>query len=631
MSSYLPTPRKSTGTSYNPFRTYSNHIYPKNMREVRDWALWLWDRNQKYRNAITKVVTYFVSALSITQDNGTDDGSDAAQVDAFDSLLTDDYNLMELIVNFGLELAALGNVFISAENYISRSLMCPNDNCGWTMSLDKLEKGVDYKWEGFEFVGTCPRCGKEVKFKIHDTATTGPHGEKIRFVFRNMEDIRFQYNQLTQDYKYLYKVPEDVRSAISRGDTVYLEKTPKVFLDACREDKLVEFPADHFYSARTRTLSALDTYYKGWGTPLFMASFDNLVSLQTLNKFNEAVVHDYIAPVRLLSPQAQNLGAGVDPNRPALSGNTFRNLMSEALRRTKENPTTWVVSPVPVQYQMLGGEAKQLAPVELMDWYVSEILSDMNIPQEFRQSTFQVAAPSMGMRLFERQWIHFAKSINGFAMWASNVVADAHNIENMVCKLDMTSFVEDDMNKQIQLQLMQGGLISKTKVLKRIGIDYAEELKQKSTEEQLEAEAAQTQQVDMQGKEMLSSVLPPAASVGIGAAQMNIQQMQAAAQGGDPNAMPAGPAAPAAPTAPGGAAMPFNQGASQSASIEQLYSEAQQMAQELYSQPYNVRRQQLATLKQTDPTRHAIVKQLMADMSQQVASDAVAQSRAPQQ
>ena len=41
-----------------------------------------------------------------------------------------------------------------------------------------------------------------------------------------------------------------------------------------------------------------------------------------------------------------------------------------------------------------------MAPVELMEWYVGQILSDMGIPQEFRQTSFQMVGPTMGLRMF---------------------------------------------------------------------------------------------------------------------------------------------------------------------------------------------------------------------------------------
>ena len=140
------------------------------------------------------------------------------------------------------------------------------------------------------------------------------------------------------------------------------------------------------------------------------------------------------------------------------------------------------------------------------------------------------------------------------------------------------------------------------------------------------------EQKDQESAEMVQSVIPPAAAPGIGQAQANIQAMQQQAQG----EAPAGPGAPAQPGAPmdpaaaGGTPMPFNTNQSQSASVDQLMVDAQQMAQQLYSMPEAERRRQLVNLKQNNPQMHAFVKQFMQDMRQQVASDAVAQSQQPQ-
>ena len=614
------------GSLHNPFRTYSNYIYPRIIDEVLIWAMWFWDRNAKYRNAIQKVVTYFLSGIKVVQDKNGSGDVDADGLEVFKEMLEEEYGIMEIAMQFGIELAALGNAFVSCERIFKRELAC---ECGWQMRLDKLHKGIDYTWDGHKFHGTCPQCKKQVDFKIKDIQSQDDNGRKVRFVFRDPADMYIQFNRLTGSYRYYYKLPSQIKRAITSGDPIYLEDSPKVFLEAASTDSYIEFPHDMFFSARTNTLSALDKLYKGWGLPLFMTSFDNFIRLQHLDKFNEAVTMDYIAPTRLLSPQPQNLKAGIDdPNRMPMSGAVFRSFMQESLKRVKENPTTWIVSPVPVQYQMLGGEAKNLAPVDLMEWYTTQILADMGIPQEFRQTTFQVVAPSMGLRMFERQWIHFAKGLDRFVRWASDRIRSVESLEKMDTSMDVTSFVEDDMNKQVLLSLMQGGLISKTNVLQRFGIDFEDDVKQRIQEQKKEQEAAQEMETEMQNQEMVGSVIPPAGSLGIGQAQMNIEQMQAAAQGG---AAPAGPMPPAGPAAPmGGGGMPFNQGASESASLEQQYQEAQQMAQQLYNVPQNVRTQQLTQLKATNPQLHAVVKQMLTDMKQQVASDAVAQSQQPQ-
>ena len=618
----------------NPFRTYSNFVFPRTIKDVFIWATYLWERNAKYRTAIQKVVSYFISGINVNQDDKKND-VDTDAVNAFKDLLIDDYDILPLTLQFGEELAAMGNVFVSAESIFTRNLMCPTEGCAWQMSIKQLQKGRDYEWNGKEFVGVCPKCGKHVVWQIKDVKTQDAYGRKLRFVFRSAEDMRIQYNRLTGTFKYLYKLPSDVVDAIKRGDIAYLEDTPQVFLEAANNpDKLIKFPDRMFFSLRTRTLSQMDKWYKGWGLPLFMMAFDNVIRLQHLDKFNEAVILDYLVPTRIVSPLPGNLKAGIDdPNRMPMSGSAWSSMMRSAIKGKITNPTQWIISPVPVQETQVGGN-KDVIPTELMEYEHSQFLSDTGIPQEFKQTTFQVVAPTMGLRMFEKQWIHFPKGMNKFIKWAADLIANEHSYEDMTCELDMTSFVEDDMNKQIMLNLMTTGVIAKTPILQKLGIDFEDDLKQRIKEQEMENDAAMEQQESQENREMTDSVMPPAAAPGIGQAQMNIDMMQQQAAGAQ--GMPAQPGQPAQPMAPMGAGgmmqpMPFNQGNSEAASIQQQFTEAQQMAEQLYAAPPNVRRQQLVQLKATNPSMHAYVNQILRDMEQQVASDAVAQSKQPQQ
>lgn len=630
--SYLDDPMNFYGSGHigtlaNPFRTQSNYLYPRNMEDVVRWSIWLYERQPMYRTAIQKVVSYFIAGLNVVQ-TGDQEDSDPDDVENFKKHLEEDYNALDLTLQFGIELAAMGNAFVSCERIFSRMLLCPK--CPWEMSLKQLTKGIDYEWKAGKFTGTCPRCHEHVTFKVKDVPTQTDDGRKLRFVFRNVRDMHVQYNQLTGSYKFLYKLPDYIKDGIKKGDPVYLEDTPSVFMEAAMNNKMVVFPEDKFFHSRTRTISAMDKLYKGWGLPIFMPCFDEFIRMQHLDKFNEAITMDYIAPVRVLSPQPQNLRAGMDdPNRMPLSGAQFRGFINSSLKQVKENPTTWIVSPVPVQYQMLGGEGKQLAPVDLMEWYKTGTIADMGIPQEFKQTTFQVVAPSMGMRMFERQWGPFAKSIHQFTRWMGDKIAEIDNIENMRVDLDITSFVEDDMNKQVLLSLMQSGLVAKTPVFSRFGIDFQKNLDQLMQEQKAEQEAAMDMQTSEEGKQMVQGVLPPAGSLGVGQATMAIQ----AAQGGGGEGAPMGPESPAMPAGPEGAvpmAPAMAGGGQRPGTADQAWDQAYQMAQQLYNAPPNVRRSELTNLKANDPQMHAFVTDMLRNMEQQVASDAVAQSKQPQ-
>lgn len=615
------------GARMSPFRTYSSFVYPRNIAEVTIWAVYLWERNPKYRSAIERICSYFISGVSV-ESIGKQEDVDTDDVENFKERLENVYETLELVNRFGLELAAMGNAYVSCERIFTRWLLCPKCR-KWEMNLAQLHKGRDYEWTGKSFQGICPQCHKHVTFEMKDVPGQAADGSKVRFVFRDPRDIYIQLNRLTGERKYFYKMPADVKDAIKRGDEVYLESTPSVFLDVANSDSaVIEFPHDLFFADHTMTLAPMEKYQKGFSLPLFMSSFDDIIRLATLDRFSEVICMDFINPLRIISPEAANLKAGVDdPNRMPMSGATFRSFIQQSLRKTRENSSSWVISPVPVKYNLVGGEGQQLAPTDLLEHYTSQMYADMNIPQELRSTTFQVVAPSMGLRLFERQWAFFAKSLHKFTNWVGQKVCDAENIENMRVDLDVTSFVEDDMNKQVLLSLMQAGVIAKTNVLKRLGVDFNKDLDQRMQEQKAEQEAAMEMQTQDEGQQMVQSVMPPPGSLGVGQAQMAIQ----AGQGGE--GAPAGPAMPAGPAAPMGAEsmqMGGTPGGGQPGTPEQMWQQASDMASQLYNAPPNVRRSQLVNLKATNPQMHSFVKSILSQMEQQVASDAVAQSKAPQ-
>jgi len=192
--------------------------------------------------------------------------------------------------------------------------------------------------------------------------------------------------------------------------------------------------------------------------------------------------------------------------------------------------------------------------------------------------------------------------------------------------LDVTSFVEDDMNKQMRFQLMQGGVISKTEVLAALGIDWEEDLKTRINEMKKEQEMMAKEDKDQQDRQMISGVLPPAGFNGVNQAQSVMDAMMAPPQ--DPNA-PMQPGAPMAPAAPAAPANPDSEGGGPP--MGSVWQQAMDEANRLYTLPPDVRRRELVNMKTQNQELHAAVIEIMKDMKQDVASQAVAASQQPQQ
>ena len=624
----------------NPFRTYAAHIYPRTIKDALTWGEYLWERNATYRNCIKKVVSYFASGISVRQDD-TDDETDSEASAAFHDLVTDTYGMLPLVQRFGEELAAMGNVFVYVQRVCTRDLLCPTEGCGTVLRMRSLVRDRDYRWDppsvGDDSGGwmrgvrmRCPRCGQDVRMTMRDSKSQDDRGRRLRIVFLPAADMRVRHNRLTDTYSYVYRMPQDVSDAIRRGEQIYLEDTPEVFLEAAlRGEPYVILPQDALLAMRVPSLSGLDRVYGGWGLPMFMSAFDDIVRMQHMDKFNEAVMNDYLVPHRIISPAPQNLKAGIDdPNRMPMSGSMFRDMMASSIQGRSVNPSQWTISPVPVQYQQVGGD-KSIIPADLLEWEAAQMFVAMGAPQEFRKTDLQTVAPTMGLRMFERQWRPFSRCLDLCVRWISRHIAYEHRFEGLHCELDETSFVEDDMNRQVLLSLMQAGMVAKAPVLKTFGIDFEDDLEQRQREAQMEQDAALRAQTQQQGMEAVMSVIPPPMNAGVTAAQANLQAMQQAMGGGGAPAAMGG--APGAPAPMGGAPAMGGGGAEgQPADVQQVWQQAQDIAQQLYAAPPNVRERELRNLKATNPMLHSGVMQILRDMRQSVASDAVAQSQQPQ-
>lgn len=620
-----------TRSNINPFNTRARKLFPTNIKQAFDWAQWMDTHIPSIGTCISKVVRYFASDITVIADTDPQK-TDASRVQAAERLLDETYHTLDDIIDVGQELAKMGNVFVSAQQIFNRTACCPN--CSFAASIKALRKNADYQWQQGDLVGVCPQCEKKITYLIVDKPTQDQNGRAFRFIIRSPRDMIVSYNELTGTYKYLYKLPDNVKQGIIKGDPVYIQDTPKLYIQAAFKDGLIQFPADKFFHKRLKCMASLDRLYRGWGAPLFLSSFDNLLNLAYLDRFNQVVASDYIAPIRMISPPPQTMNAGTDPNRATtLNGYQLKMFINETIKGVRDNQTQWVTSPVPLNYQMIGGQAKQMAPVQLMQWYQNRFMEDIALPLELRQTSFQAVSQTMGLRMFQRMWIHFFSDLDDYLRWKANIIFQAHSMQNFKTRLDKTSFVQNDMNKQAYLQMLGGGIVSRDTALKSIGLDWKDEAHKTLQESKYDREIQTKDQAEAQGGEMLSSVLPPAGSVGVGAAQANIDAMQQAQQPAGPQGAPMPPMAGGAP---GGAmpGMPFSQGNSQSATLDALYNQAQQKAQQIMQigqmQGIGARMSALRQLKAQDPTLHAQVKQIIKDMQSQVGRDAINQSRMPQ-
>lgn len=604
----------------DPFISFSNLIYPNTIQQVFNWADWLWMRNGVYSQSIKRSVRYFLNGVKLTGGNSTK--LDYGVRKKYEKFLTQQLNILDTMAQVLDDIIAYGNSFTSVMIPITRSLICPK--CGMSRLLHTMEEDVDYKWSDWSFKGDCPGCGaKGIAFKRIDVSRIS-QDSNIKVIRWSPQFMSVVACPITGDADYYYDIPAKDKEQIKTGNPVYLRSTPWEFIEAVREDKPFKFNKETFCHMKSQTSAAVEHRLQGWGMPLFMSNFSQVVHLQILERFNEAIAMDYIVPFRIISPPGPAQGAS-DPMLSANMGN-FLGTVRMMIKEHRLDPTTWHTLPFPVQYQALGSEASKCMPVELMDRALDNLLTSMGIPQEFYRQTIAIKAGApLGLRMFEKTWTHYTSVGDEWLNWFLRQCSRAMNWEAVEGALIRTSVVEDETTKQVKLNLASANVISQHTALAAFGIDSDEERElmieeQHKTEERMgeekkKQEKAQSLDQAMAPQQPGAGQIPPGAYAPNMGMPAQPPAGGAASAGGDPAAQP-----PAASGMVGG-------GMGGPGSLEEVMSQAQEMATQLLTMNPTQRRSQLVNMKGQNPTLHAQVKQMLTDMEQQAASKGVQAAR----
>jgi hypothetical protein len=286
-------------------------------------------------------------------------------------------------------------------------------------------------------------------------------------------------------------------------------------------------------------------------------------------------------------------------------GGDFRNQALQMIRRRRRDPASIQVFPFPVNFQMFGADAKQLAPTELIAQGYERLLNDCGTPVELYNGSLQLQTAPVALRLFEATHHPLVNDANRFLRWLTTEISRIKSWETVKTSLKRIT-IADNLEKQMMAaQMMMSQQLSGTTVLRDMGYDWRQEQKQLGEEARFQSEIQARMQEEMQ--------------------QQGFAQQIAKGQTGDPN-QPQGGAPPQGGGAPQGGQDP-NAMAQQQSPVTQyvqamgqntqqtpqdMMAAADSLADQLLGQPESVKDSDLRKLKQSNPTMHALVKERMA-------------------
>lgn len=554
----------------DPFRDYSSQQIPSKLRDVFKLAEQCWFKLGTYRQAIRRLVRYFITPLEFHD-------VDIEENERWEKLLTKKIGIQERIALHGDDLLSYGNSITAIHDPFIRFLRCPK--CHLSIRASHFK----YKYRGGEFGGRCPnrKCGYQGKFEIIDRKDPDP--TNLHIIRWNIREIELKFEPITGYSEYYWSPPDRVKKGVQSRDPFWLDNLPYEVITCVENGQRLVLNPKTRYHMKMETLCGVDN--RGWGIPPVLSNFGQIWHVLMLRLTNEAIALDYLLPLRIITPAAVgNADERRDPISASLGSGYFLERVLQMIEDRRTNPTNWYALPFPVQYGPLGGEGHQMLHPELFKEAIGTLLNDMGIPIEFFQGTLQVQAAPTALRQLEKTWDFFIHQTNNWLDWATDTIATIMGWDPVDASLSPTTIVDDIARKQLLLQLAFQGDISMDTAFRPWRLRYREEQDRRQLEEEWRAQRQMELERALSGKStLMPAALPPGAP-----------------QGAPP--IPLGAPQSAAATPP---------------SLEELVAQADQTAQQLMGVPDTVRISQLRMLGQQHPTLHALVKQRLSKMDRQ--------------
>lgn len=611
----------------NPFGDLASGYMPLSKAAMLRHSEYFALTQEALREAYRRISAYFVTRIKLTGDGSTD------EIDAHLDYLHRQMGMLPKLVEAGITVLAYGNGFFSVQRPLTRSLVCPRKGCHTLYAFREFADPVNqqifqFKWNN-KFEGRCPRCGYSGDFgKPRDD-----HDKSRPLIFRSWSpheiDVQ-QYNYWEgRATSYDWRIPSDFVSAVNRGEPHLLETVPWSVLTAITNRNDFRFEQDFIHHWRDDMLAGVETH--GLGIPRAITNYRVLYQLQTLNRANEAIAVGHTLPLRVVSPKQ---------NVPDVEGNPLRNIpqttmrakLFQAIAAHKQDPDTWHYFPVPVEYQALGADARNLLPKEQIEQLFDRLLNGVGMPVDFYKGSLQTTTAPVGLRLLERHWAPFVHGLNNLLDFVVRKVVSYEKWGEVTGELESVNIVDSIEKNQAKMQGAGVGMISRTEGLRTLDVDFEKDTRRKYEEQLTEALIADEYNRKMEALGISSQLASAGSPVNQLMAQQQAQsqgQPGGAAPGQDPNAQGGG-------TPPNGIDPSMNPqdpnvseppvpSPGQQLDPQSYMGMAQAYAAWLVTMPESQRTGKLVNLKRTNDLFHAAVRMQLENQRNQAEAQGRAQ------
>ncbi len=443
----------------NPFFDLSKIYMPKGIKAILRFCRMFFYRNEFINSVLHKMTEYPITPILF------DNLSDATLVAKWKKILYHHLKVKTLLIEMGLDYHVFGNCFVSTAQQFKRMLTCPS--CKEVLQTSEIPT---LKFDKYNYVADCPKCNAHrVIFKCEDQPLKTINS--INFVRWAPEQIDISYDHLTGNKEYFYTLPPEVKKTLSTGRITDIEKIPMIFIQSVKQNKKIQLDPNNIYHLKRPGIAEDDM---GWGKPTILPALSLIWYMQTLRRGNEAIAMEHVVPMRAIFPASNGDG------NPLMHMNlgSWKNRVQQEIDNYRQDPNYIGIFPIPLGYQSLGGDAKQLLTTAELKFLEETIINSLGVPLEFVKGGTTWTGSSISLRIVENGFMTYREQLEDFLNYfLMEKISGILSIDKPNVHFKRLRMSDDSETKNLSLQLNQAGKLADSILLQDFGYDTDENLR----------------------------------------------------------------------------------------------------------------------------------------------------------
>ncbi len=548
----------------NPMFDFLSGFMPRSLKDLFRWCEYLYFNNSNIYIGLQKQADYII----------TDVTYETVKLDLkekYKELFNKHLHINSLLKAIQMDKSIYGNVVISINQAIDRMYYCKS--CDTKIFLKHADsEDFKYHWQKCLVDFTCPvvKCDKRHSVHIDDFDDIPRRTmDAIRVIRWDIKLIDIEYNYITGEQRFWYKIPQIIRDSIKASNPLFITNMPAEFL------KTVSDPKKSFLLPEENVLHLKNPAPAGiegaFGLPKLTASLKKHYYAAVLRRANEAIAQGYIVPLRILSPQQTNSAANPIST---ISGAKWAGRLSRAFKQHRHDPLHVHIAPVGVSVTQIGGQGRALMTLGEINQAEEDIIASIGLFKEFIYGGLSWTGSSATLRMLENtlepERADLIRTIN----WLSHQSAKCLKWEKIEHDMTPFKFIDDVQQKSLEINVSQStGHLSTRSIAEMFGRDLDKE-RERTMEDTL-AQSRMEKTLNNKMTEMENSLAQAAQSEAASNSATGLNYDQQA-----------------------------------------VYAQAEQIAAQWAQLPYEERRSEMSAMQNEDMVMYAVARMILSQQSQ---------------